>query len=218
MESEPFDRLTRGLSASTSRRQMFRMLARAAAGGLAAWAGGSALAPNSARAANCQAVGGDGECPPNTNKRGKAGNQPTVNGCGAEGSDFRPPQGFGEADYTPACNNHDVCYEMCDISKGSCDFDFLLDMRQSCRATYSWNLLYRAWCSDLALIFTAAVGLGGGDAWRAAQQKACECCSTVYCSCNQSCYDDVNVCLDECKTSLGCFTGICGPASAEQCP
>jgi hypothetical protein len=40
----------------------------------------------------------------------------------------------------------------------------------------------------------------------------------VYCNCNKKCYDDVQVCLNECKVTLGCFTGICGPAEPEQCP
>lgn len=40
----------------------------------------------------------------------------------------------------------------------------------------------------------------------------------VYCACNQQCYDDATSCLSECHTSLGCFTGICGPATAEECP
>jgi hypothetical protein len=40
----------------------------------------------------------------------------------------------------------------------------------------------------------------------------------IYCNCNNKCYDDVNVCLNECKVTLGCFTGICGPAQPGQCP
>lgn len=39
----------------------------------------------------------------------------------------------------------------------------------------------------------------------------------VYCNCNQTCYDDVQVCLSECRVTLGCFTGICGPAEPGQC-
>jgi hypothetical protein len=39
----------------------------------------------------------------------------------------------------------------------------------------------------------------------------------IYCNCNKKCYTDVNVCLSECKASLGCFIGICGPAQPGQC-
>jgi hypothetical protein len=39
----------------------------------------------------------------------------------------------------------------------------------------------------------------------------------IYCNCNKKCYDDPQVCLSECKVTLGCFTGICGPAQPGQC-
>jgi hypothetical protein len=39
----------------------------------------------------------------------------------------------------------------------------------------------------------------------------------IYCNCNKKCYDDPQVCLSECKPTLGCFTGICGPAQPGQC-
>lgn len=33
----------------------------------------------------------------------------------------------------------------------------------------------------------------------------------IWCSCNDTCYSSATACLAECKTSLGCFTGICQP-------
>ncbi len=42
--------------------------------------------------------------------------------------------------------------------------------------------------------------------------------SKVYCNCNKTCYSDVGRCMSECRVSLGCFTGICGPADTTQCP
>jgi len=39
-----------------------------------------------------------------------------------------------------------------------------------------------------------------------------------FCNCNDTCYDDVEVCRSECEVTLGCFTGICGPAEPGQCP
>lgn len=39
----------------------------------------------------------------------------------------------------------------------------------------------------------------------------------IYCICNNTCYNDATTCLSECKVSLGCFTGICGPAEPGQC-
>jgi hypothetical protein len=40
----------------------------------------------------------------------------------------------------------------------------------------------------------------------------------VYCACNHKCYTSATPCLEECHVGLGCFTGICGPATPEQCP
>lgn len=48
-------------------------------------------------------------------------------------------------------------------------------------------------------------------------KDSCDAGQLVYCACNDQCYEDVQVCLDECKVGLGCFTGICGPAEPGQC-
>jgi hypothetical protein len=146
-----------------------------------------------------------------------------MNGCGPEGGTIKLPQGYGKADYTSSCNTHDVCYEECGTGKVKCDEDFRDDMYASCAAAYpgALNSLFRLGCYERAWAYYQAVLQFGGDAWIAAQYKACECChepTKVYCNCNKTCYDDVNVCLGECKTNLGCFTGICGPATEEQCP
>ncbi len=45
-------------------------------------------------------------------------------------------------------------------------------------------------------------GSSGGDA--AARTALC-------CNCNDTMYDDVMVCVDQCQASLGCFTAICDP-------
>jgi hypothetical protein len=45
----------------------------------------------------------------------------------------------------------------------------------------------------------------------------CACPNLVYCNCNQTCYSDVTTCLNNCHVTLGCFTGICGPAQPGQC-
>jgi hypothetical protein len=39
----------------------------------------------------------------------------------------------------------------------------------------------------------------------------------VFCACNGKCYDDGSSCTSECHTTLGCFTGICEPATSDQC-
>lgn len=171
----------------------------------------------------CTGLNADTTCPPNKNKKTKPGNTPTWNGCGPEGGAIKIPQGYGDADYTGSCNNHDVCYEDCGIGKDACDTTFRDEMYDSCAAAYPGvlNSLLRFGCYERAYAYYQAVSQFGDDAYTAAQNKACECCepsTTVYCNCNKTCYDSVTQCLDECKVSLGCFTGICGPAEDGQCP
>jgi hypothetical protein len=48
--------------------------------------------------------------------------------------------------------------------------------------------------------------------------SSCSASTKIYCNCNDTCYDDVQVCLSECKVTLGCFTAICAPAKPGQCP
>ncbi len=184
-----------------------------------AWAQGDAPAVSP----GCLVLNIDTTCPPNTEKRTQPGNVPTMNGCGPEGGSIKIPQGYGNADYTGSCNNHDVCYEDCAIGKDSCDTTFKEEMYDACAAAYPGVLsaLVRFSCYERAYAYYQAVSQFGGDAYTAAQFKACECCkpsTKVYCNCNKTCYDDVLKCVDECKVSLGCFTGICGPASQDQCP
>jgi hypothetical protein len=226
-----FDALTRAFAGASSRRDALKVIGGTAVAGAAAVLGRGtpglayAAAPAAPAAESCTGVLGDGSCPPDYRKKPKPGNTPVVNGCGGQGSDFRPPQGFGKAAFTPACNEHDTCYENCGATQAGCDAEFLADMADSCRAAYPGlaNTLKRFACYDLASAFYAAVSIMGGEFYAAGQQKACECCKDepepvqVFCNCNDTCYDDVNVCLNECQTSLGCFTGICGPAEPGQC-
>jgi hypothetical protein len=228
MRQELIDTLTRAMAAPAPHRSAWRVVATTATAGFWALLGRSLAQPQSAYASTdvspgCLMLNNDGSCPTNTNKREQPGNVPTMNGCGPEGGSIKIPQGYGRADYTGSCNHHDVCYEECATPKDTCDQNFRDEMYDSCAAAYpgALNSLFRMGCYERAYAYYQAVSQFGDDAWIAAQYKACECCAEptkVYCNCNKKCYDDVNVCLDECHTSLGCFTGICGPATADQCP
>lgn len=39
----------------------------------------------------------------------------------------------------------------------------------------------------------------------------------LFCNCNDRYYDDIKKCIKECKTSLGCFDGICDPVTDKVC-
>jgi len=214
--------LTRALAAPGPARPLWRTAAGVALAGFWTMAGRDPVEAAPADVSpGCLVLNFDTTCPPNTDKRPKPGNTPTVNGCGPEGGSIKIPQGYGSADYTSSCNTHDICYEDCSASKGECDLNFLDDMYDSCAAAYpgALNALRRFGCYERAYIYYQAVSQFGDDAYIAAQYKACECCkSKVYCNCNKTCYDDVTQCLAECKATLSCFTGICGPADPGQCP
>jgi hypothetical protein len=54
------------------------------------------------------------------------------------------------------------------------------------------------------------------DGTQACSRYAHLLCTTqfIYCNCNKTDYVRSNTCIDDCKVSLGCFSGICGPQSA----
>lgn len=228
MRQELFDTLTRAFAMPTQR-SGWRVLASTAATSFWALVGQSITSPQSAIAAtsvdsNCIVLNHDATCPSGTNKHQQSGYTPSFNGCGPEGGTIKLPQGYGKADYTSSCNHHDTCYEECDTPKVSCDETFRDDMYASCAAAYPGltNSLSRFGCYERAYAYYAAVLNFGDSAWIAAQQKSCECCSDapnkLWCNCSKTCYDDINSCLDECKATLGCFSGICTAATSEQCP
>lgn len=229
MRSTHFDTLTRSLASSASRRDALKMLGGSIAAGVATyWGVGRAAPLNAAPMAmapqqdnkTCQPLMEDTRCPSNYQKEPIPGHKPSFNGCGGEGSGFRPPQSFGRANFVPSCNAHDVCYENCGMSQGDCDSAFLADLVSSCAAAYPGIILSvdRFACYDVAGVYTAVVASVGGEFYREGQKKACRCCrQKTYCKCNETCYDSTALCLTNCKATLGCFTGICAPAEEGQC-
>lgn len=152
----------------------------------------------------------------------KEGFVPPFNGCGAaEGyGDYYVPDGIPLVyDFYDACKAHDICYSTCGSAQKTCDDNFLNDMNALCNAQHTgfWSTPGRRRCASAATIYHFAVASVGEDAHEAAQIEACDCCepACVLCNCNDKIYTSVQRCLDECKVSLGCFTGICAPT---ECP
>ena len=226
MRNELIDSLTRAFAAPASARPVWRVVASTATAGLWTLLGRTLVQPQSAYAAvelspGCVIPTNDGRCPPNTTRQPMKGYVPGSNGCGPAGGAIKIPQGYGSCDYTPSCNNHDFCYQECFTPKDTCDENFRQQLYDACAAAYPGTLyaLLRMGCYERAWAYYQAVSEFGDDAWVAAQQKSCECCQPqVYCNCNKKCYTDTQLCLQECDVTLGCNTGICGPATAEQCP
>lgn len=169
----------------------------------------------------CVPAGEDGGCEDGRQKVSNPLNVATCNGCGGDGSPFRPPQSFfGTAPFTVPCNHHDTCYEDCGKTKAQCDDQFQEELSQSCLAAYNEDeVLAGGACFATAAAYATFVRQAGEEFWSGGQQKACLCCkSQVYCACTNKCYTEVGLCIAECRVSLGCFTGVCGPAEPGQCP
>ena len=215
-----FDDCARRFGRATTRRQVLGLFGRTA---LVGSVGVGVMEMFGARSAHAACLT---EYPPANltdcpNKRPHPGNVRTSNGCGPEGSAFPLPQGFGSASFTTACNGHDICYETCNSPKAGCDSTFGDQMVDTCVATYNGSFLRETACIALARLYEAGVSAGGGSAYDAAQKKDCECCRPVpmvYCGCNHKCYTSASLCTTECHGTLGCFSQICGPATAQQCP
>lgn len=220
MGEHGFDGLSRRLATTRSRREVVRLFGGSALGAVVA----GTVAPwftSSVAASHCIVEYPPADLVNCPNKRPHPGNTRGSNGCGPANSDFRPPQSFGRASFTVPCNNHDICYETCNTPKSNCDGTFGDQLVDTCIATYSGSFLMETVCIVVAGAYELAVTVGGGSAYEAGQTKDCECCQPVphiWCQCNRTCYTNAAQCTSECRASLGCFTGICAPATPEQCP
>jgi RHS repeat-associated protein len=81
---------------------------------------------------------------PKSQRRPKPGYKPTFNGCGDIHTRWIVPQyallwtGY----FTPACNNHDICYGTCNSNKQDCDLILESQLRVACLEWWDslgWN-------------------------------------------------------------------------------
>jgi hypothetical protein len=167
MDGSRFEDFTRRFSALRSRRSMLRL----AASGLLAVVVGQRRSENVSAAV----------CPvriPNPDQI------PSSNGCGT--TSF-PVSGIaGGVDLTPACNNHDLCYNTCNQTKNDCDQTFLSEMRVLCAATNPTGT-NRDDCNGVADVYYRAVVSLGGSAYEGAQAAACICCNHDEVACGDVC-------------------------------
>jgi group XII secretory phospholipase A2 precursor (PLA2G12) len=135
-------------------------------------------------------------------------------GCGSKTSFFSPdwlPQGFLNADFSGCCNNHDLCYSTCNASKATgCDLPFLRCMSASCVSSLGLivvefpevGIQLLGYCAAMADLYYAAVALGGGTPFEAAQSDACDCCPES--TCPQSCAGSICGSLPACAGGGDC--------------
>ena len=124
---------------------------------------------------------------PSQHPRGKCpNNKPKSNGCGPQGWKWNlvPNRPLGMADFTKACDAHDICYGTCDAKKADCDQALEDDAGVACLQKYGWMgmqpmpLLLKAElkaCLEIAHLYFLAVSKGGDQPFKDAQKTGCEC-------------------------------------------
>jgi hypothetical protein len=100
--------------------------------------------------------------------------EPTPNGCSWV---LDNPTECEHTSFTPACNNHDICYGTCNSFFSTCNDSFLNGMqsicesltgdeREQCYSDCMWNAAY----------YYAGVSELGHSWYNAAQVEECSCC------------------------------------------
>ena len=95
----------------------------------------------------------------------KKGHKPVANGCGTGGLTV-----VSDYDFTPCCNEHDVCYHTCGNEKSDCDRAFADCMMKFCEKQAN-----REQCGGQARMYTMGVGFGGCGPYLSSQEDACTC-------------------------------------------
>jgi hypothetical protein len=125
-----------------------------------------------------------------------------ANGCGGEGS-IQLSEAWDIVRFTPACNEHDKCYDTCRSDQLACDNRFLGSLVARCRRVFSAaRPLFFFACSKVALGMYGAVRAEGFQFWSDAQKDACNCCAPT-----QACPNDQGCCGGTC---LGTGQQCCG--------
>jgi hypothetical protein len=139
------------------------------------------------------AVAGWGcNCPPYSVTGKCCKDKPDANGCGAADSSVFTPEalncftiygllGRRKVCFTPACNNHDICWGTCGNSEGPCDTLFYGETSEICLKTFSspLDVDYLIFCLNIAALYTTGIVAGGRvpflNNYCKAQIDACSC-------------------------------------------
>lgn len=95
------------------------------------------------------------------------------NGCGTDDMPVNPRT--GGVDFTPACNEHDTCYDNCAMTKQQCDDAFRSRLNEICRQAFGPNGQAFDACQVEGGRMYTGVALGGGDAFNRARSQGCVC-------------------------------------------
>lgn len=117
---------------------------------------------------------------------------------------------IGLADFRPACNLHDLCYDNCNSAKVDCDTAFLANLTQACLSVPN-----AAVCLPIATQFYSAVSLIGLPFYVATQNRVCKCCGAGEVNCADACTtvssdpENCGSCGNVCSAQGTCVGGRC---------
>ncbi|KNC53426.1 group XIIA secretory phospholipase A2 [Thecamonas trahens ATCC 50062] len=109
-------------------------------------------------------------CPGGLKYSARPNHTPEANGCGT--GPMRVPETL--VDFTPCCNEHDVCYHTCGSSKAACDNEFTACMDSLCHSS-GLSESDVGICHAQGRIFGLAVAYGGCTPYLDSQGDACLC-------------------------------------------
>jgi len=90
-------------------------------------------------------------------------------------TDKNNPAGCENTSFLDSCNEHDECYQTCDIdNKDTCDGEFYSNLAGVCLDVPAGEC--HDDCIDWASWYVWAVEEHGDDAWQDDQVAACACC------------------------------------------
>lgn len=111
-------------------------------------------------------------------KKDPNGTTPPVDGCSAPrllpGTQDNPGWWL-DADFTSACNAHDLCYSDCGSTRLDCDRNFLSAALSACDQRYAKAPVRLLRCRSWARKYTKGITLGGGRPYKNRQTQACHC-------------------------------------------
>lgn len=119
------------------------------------------------------------DCPPGWVQVPRYGYEPTISNppCGTQGGiPINPsPPAAGGANFTPACEKHDLCYQDCSSTRDGCDQNFKNDLYKICDQQHPDDATAREKCKQAADAWWLALTMFGGSAYTDAQNAACFC-------------------------------------------
>jgi hypothetical protein len=94
-------------------------------------------------------------------------------GCGSGLTTQIVTDNWGMFDFTKACEQHDACYEQCNVTQKSCDDAFFTNLLKACPAKEEQWAKYEV-CKELAIVYWFSVSKAGHSAFEKSQDSACQ--------------------------------------------